>query len=309
MKLSLSVAFLFAAGLSAAASPLSNSARGVIPAEVQQIIVVDYRSLNNEPSALALKEKVLPAPLKLFETALRGAGINPEQDMDQLVFASFRTKDGLRFIGVAQGQFPDKTVTARMRKQKVKGQRYVSETIYPMGSGMSMSLLDPTTLVFGETSVVKGAIDARNGGGKTLNANGNVTDLMSAVESEAVWSVLDQEGTQTMLKSALGGASELAEYGMVKNRLKGSRYGMKFTRGVDFNLDVLTSDSFTAATLSSLVQAGMYLRKATASDLEKSALEGVEVKSESNSLKMAFRTDDKKFQSLLDSDLFAAVSK
>src|SRR4030095_16093258 len=92
--------------VSAVASPLSNSARGVIPAEVQQIIVVDYRTLNNEPSALALKDKVLPPPLKQFETALRGAGIKPEQDMDQLVFASFRTKNGLRFIGVAQGQFP-----------------------------------------------------------------------------------------------------------------------------------------------------------------------------------------------------------
>jgi hypothetical protein len=309
MKLFLSILGVLAAALSAVASPLSNSARGVIPAEVQQIIVVDYRSLNNQPSALALKEKVLPAPLKQFEAALRSAGINPEKDMDQLVFASFRTKEGLRFIGVAQGQFPDKTVTTRMRKQKVKGQKYISETIYPMGSGMSMSLLDPTTLVFGESGVVKRAIDARNGGGSTLNANGQVTDLMPAVEDEAVWSVLDQEGTQTMLKSALGSASSLAEYGMIKDRLKGSRYGMKFTRGIDFNLDVLTSDSITAATLSSLVKAGVLFRKATASEIEKSALEGVAVKSESNSLKMEFKTDDKQFQSLLDSELFAAVSK
>src|SRR5262249_51980112 len=148
MKVFLSLVGMLAATVSAAASPLSNSARGVIPAEVQQIIVVDYRSLNNQPSALALKEKVLPPPRKQFETALRSAGINPEKDMDQLVFASFRTKEGLRFIGVAQGQFPDKTVTTRMRKQKVKGQKYSSEMIYPMGSGMSMSLLDPTTLVF-----------------------------------------------------------------------------------------------------------------------------------------------------------------
>jgi hypothetical protein len=308
MKLSGLLLAIFAS-VSSFASPLSNSARGVIPAEVQQIIVVDYRTLNNEPSALALKEKVLPPPLKQFENALRGAGIDPEKDMDQLVFASFRTKDGLRFIGVAQGQFPDKKVTTRMRQQKVKGTRYNTEIIYPMGSGMSMSLLDPTTLVFGESSVVKGAIDARNGGGRTLNSNGQVTDLMSSVEGEAVWSVLDQEGTQTMLKSALGTASDLAEYNLVKNRLKGSRYGMKFTRGIDFNLDVITSDSITAATLSSLVKAGMLYRKATASELEKSALEGVAVKSDSNSLKMEFKTDDKKFQSLLDSDLFAAVSR
>jgi hypothetical protein len=291
------------------ASPLSSTARSVIPAEVQQIITVDYRTLNNDSTALALKEKVLPPTLKTFEQALKGVGITPEKDMEQLVFASFRGKDGLRFIGVATGQFPMQKINLRLKKQKVKGERYSNEIIYPMGSGMSMSLLDPTTLVFGESAVVKTAINARNGEGRSLNSNDQVTNLMSSVESEAVWSVLDQQGTQTMLKSALGEAAGLAEYDVVKNRLKGSRYGVKFTRGVDFNLDVLTSDSITAASLSSLVKAGVMYRKATASEIEKSALEGVAVKSESSSLKMDFKLDDAKFQALLNSDLFAAVSK
>jgi hypothetical protein len=300
---------LFAFAASALASPLSNTAKAVIPAAVQQIIAVDYRTLNNDPAALALKERVLPAPLKTFEQALKGIGVSPEKDMEQLVFASYRGKEGLRFVGVATGQFPAQKMLLRLKRQKVKGEKYSTETIYPMGSGMSMALLDPTTLVFGENASVKTAIDARDGSGGSLNSNDQVTNLMSSVESEAVWSVLDQQGTQTMLKSALGDAAGLAEYDVVKNRLKGSRYGMRFTRGVDFNLDVLTSDSITAASLSSLVKAGVLYRKATASELEKSALEGVEVKSESSSLKMDFKIADDKFQALLNSDLFASVSK
>src|SRR5207302_809249 len=130
---------------SAMAAPISNSARAVIPAEVQQLIVVDYRSLNNYPTALALKDKLLPPPLKEFETALRGAGINPEKDVEQLVFASFRTKDGIRVLGVAQGAFPGQKILTRLKTQKVKAQLYRTAKIYPMGaSGMNMTLLDPT---------------------------------------------------------------------------------------------------------------------------------------------------------------------
>ena len=47
----------------------------------------------------------------------------------------------------------------------------------------------------------------------------------------------------------------------------------------------------------------------TASAIEKMALENVTVNSDSSNLQLHFRTDDKKFQALLHSELFAAVSK
>jgi hypothetical protein len=78
---------------------------------------------------------------------------------------------------------------------------------------------------------------------------------------------------------------------------------------VKFDLDVVTSDSVTAATLSSLVKAGMLYRKMGASPVEKIALDNVTVNSDSANLQFHFRTDDKQFQSLLHSDLFAAVSR
>ena len=84
---------------------------------------------------------------------------------------------------------------------------------------------------------------------------------------------------------------------------------MNFSSGVNFDLDVITSDSVTAATLSSLVKAGMLYRKMGASATEKVALDNVTVDSSSSNIQFHFKTDDKQFQSLLHSDLFAAVSK
>jgi len=64
-----------------------------------------------------------------------------------------------------------------------------------------------------------------------------------------------------------------------------------------------------AATLSSLVKAGMMYRKMAATPTEKMALEGVSVESDSSLLKLHFKTDNNRFESLLHSDLFAAVSR
>jgi len=296
--------------LSAWASPIPSSARPAIPADVQQIITVDYRSLKNSPTAMALKQQVLPPSLKEFEGQLKSIGINPDKDVDELTFASYRAgQAGLRVVGAAQGSFTSKTVLQKMRLNKVKPLKYRDSNIYPMASGMEMIFLDENTLLFGDLGAVKGALDARDGYSSSLDSNSQIADMIGPVESGVVWSVLDQQGTQNMLLSALGDAGKLADFDMVKRRVLGSRYTMTFQSGVNFDLDIVTSDSVTAGTLSSLVKAGVLYRKMTATPIEKAALENVTVNSDSSSLQMHFKADDKQFQSLLHSDLFAAVSK
>src|SRR5947209_4833618 len=86
------------------ALPRGSAARRVIPSEVQQIISVDYRALKESDTAMALKQQVLPPSLKEFEGALKGIGIDPQKDVDQLTFASYRRgKEGIKVVGVAQG--------------------------------------------------------------------------------------------------------------------------------------------------------------------------------------------------------------
>lgn len=308
MRRAIGLCMLFLAG-AAWALPLGSAARVAIPSDIQQIISVDYRSLKNSNTAMQLKAQVLPDNLKQFEVALKGIGIDADRDLDQLTFASYRKKQAIRVVGVAQGSFSSKTVLAKMRLRKVRPLKYRQADIYPMDGGMQMSFLEQDTLLFGEMNAIKDALDARDGYSTAIDANSQIVDMIGSVDSGTVWSVLDQQGTQNMMRSALGDASKLADFDTIKKRLLGSRYTMNFGNGVNFDMDVLTSDSVTAATLSSVVKAGMLYRKMAASPTEKVALENVTVDSSSSNLQFHFKTDDKQFQSLLHSDLFAAVSR
>jgi hypothetical protein len=292
------------------AMPMGSSARTVIPSDIQQIISVDYRALKNSDTAMALKQQVLPENLKQFELALKGIGIDADKDVEQLTFASYRLpKQGVQVVGVAQGSFALSAVLKKMRLKKVKPAKYHNADIYPMSGGMQMTFLDDDTLLFGDSTAVHGALDARDGYIPTLDSNSNMVDMIGSVDSGTVWSVLDQQGTQNMLHSALGDASKLADFDTVKKRILGSHYIMNFSDGIKFDLDVVTSDSMTAATLSSLLKAGMLYRKMTANPTEKVAMENMSVDSDSSNLQLHFKSDDKQFQSLMHSDLFAAVSR
>lgn len=303
-------AVLLSSAISVWAMPMGTQARGVIPSDVQQIISIDYRALKNSDTAMQLKNQVEPDNLKQFEEALKAAGMDPEKNVEQLTVASYRNaKQTIKMVGVAQGDFPMKAFLKRMALHKIKPAKIRNTDVWPMSGGMDMVFLDENTLLFGERTAVQGALDARDGYSSTLDSNNTIADMMGAVDSGTVWSVLDQQGTQNMMRSALGEASSLGDYETVKKRLLGSRYQMNFNSGVNFDLDVLTADSVTATTLSTLVKAGVLFKKMSATPTEKIALDSVTVDSDSSNLQMHFKTDDKKFQSLMHSDLFAAVSK
>jgi hypothetical protein len=291
------------------ASSLGTATRSVIPSEVQQIINVDYRRMKNSDTAMAMKTKLMPPNMKQFEDALKGIGVDPDKDLDQITVASFRTKEqGLDMVGVAQGQFPLKKIKGKLVKGKIKGKKVNGSLVYPMAGGMSMVFLDDWTMLFGDEKAVQAALDARDDSSQSLNSNSEVTDMIASVDRGTIWSVLDANGTQTMLKSILGNASNLSEFTTVKKQLLGSRYTMDFDRGVDFNLNVVTSDNVTASTLSTVLKAGILFKKMSASPTEKLALDDTKVDSDSTRLIVHFKADDKSFQELLDSPMFAAVT-
>lgn len=307
---SLTVFFVLALTATCMAAPLGSSIRPVIPAEVQQLICVDYRALKNSDTAMALKQQVLPDNIKEFEAALKGIGIDTDRDVDSLTFISYRTpKQGIKVVGAAQGVFAMKTVLHKLQLHKARPAKYRDSDIYPMANGMEMTFLDDTTLLFGDGGALRGALDARDGYVLTLDSNPDIANLIDDVQSGAVWSILDQKGTQNMMMSALGDASKLADYETLKKHILGSRYTMNFQNGVKFDLDVMTSDSVTAATLSSLVKAGVLYKKMTANAAEKAALEDMSVDSDSSKLQMHFKADDTQFQALMHTSLFASVSR
>ena len=75
----------------AQAEQLSSDAKASIPHDVQQIIMVDYRAMQNSPAAMSLKDRVMPPELKRLEQALLQSGLKVDEDTDALAFVSFRT--------------------------------------------------------------------------------------------------------------------------------------------------------------------------------------------------------------------------
>ncbi len=103
------------------AAQLGSDAKSSIPRDVQQIIVVDYRAMQNSPAALSLKDRVLPPELKRLETALKQSGLKVDRDADTLAFAAFRINgdaEQTRTLGIAQGQFQTAAIMANWVKTR-----------------------------------------------------------------------------------------------------------------------------------------------------------------------------------------------
>ena len=89
----------------------------------------------------------------------------------------------------------------------------------------------------------------RDNGAESVQTN-NVIDLITNVQIASIWSVLDQHGTQNMMSSALGRPVRLTDYDTVKRRLLASDYIMNFNNGVAFDLNIKTTYTVTASTIS-----------------------------------------------------------
>ena len=71
---------------------MSTDARTAVPHEVQQLVVIDYRAMENSTAAMDLRDRVMPPELKQFDDALTKSGLNENHDVDQLAFALFRPR-------------------------------------------------------------------------------------------------------------------------------------------------------------------------------------------------------------------------
>ncbi len=302
---------VLAAAARVPAAQLSTDARGAIPHDVQQLVVIDYRAMQNSTAAMDLRNRVMPPELKQFDEALAKSGLNDNHDVDELAFALFRPSpdsDALQTVGIAQGQFDTQGILANFRKQKLKATMVRNNSIYPMTkAGMVLCFVDPSTMIFGDKQAVTKALDARDGVAASMLTNSAMMNAMQSVDSNPLWSILDGKGTQTMMKQLLGSAGPVTDFSSVQQRLEASWYSMDFQHGVVFNLTIETGDSIAAATVSSLLTAAVVLRKMSASDAERQALNSTDIGSSSGNLTIHFASSDAEFANLLESPLFKSM--
>jgi hypothetical protein len=292
------------------ASPVGSSARTVIPSQVQQIISVDCQALSKSNAALAFKAQVLPRRLKEFETVLKSVGVNPDSDLESLTFVLFHDgEQKLRMMAVASGILPSGMILKKLHQQSLIPVQYRGYDIYALSNKMSLTLVDDNTLLLGDESALRTAVDVRGGGIPALNTNSHIGDMIGLVQGASVWSVLDQRGSQGMVMSAVGDTDKLPEYETIKNSLLDTHYAITFSNGLHFDLQMTTSDPATSAKLAYLLKHGALFRKVSAAPEEKSALASLKVNIDKTSLQMHFQANSKEFEQLLRSQFFASAMK
>jgi hypothetical protein len=199
---------------------------------------------------------------------------------------------------------------ANFQKQKLKATKVRTNNMFPMTkTGMMLCFVDPSTMVFGSKDAVTRALDVRDGIAASMLTNGAMMNAMQSIDSNPLWSILDDRGTQTVMRQLLGEAGSVTDFDTVKKHLEASWYGMDFQHGVSFNLTIETGDSFAAATVSSLMTAAVMVRKLSASDTEKQALAATDISSNSGKMTIHFASSDSEFSALLQSPLFQSMVK
>lgn len=133
-------------------------------------------------------------------------GLNPERDLDQVIFAGSPSA-GAGGMAVVLGRF-DQAKLGRTIEQgdKVSWKNVRGVTLYVFGEGRkgagALAFLDERTLVLGSQKVVEAAIVAREEGGQTLRSNAGMMALLEKVQAGSTfWLVGDQSALQNMPQS------------------------------------------------------------------------------------------------------------
>ena len=297
----------------ALAAQLDSDARTAIPKDVQQIIVVDYRAMQNSPAAMDLKARILPPELKQLEQALKSSGFNENHDVEELAFAAYRTGDGdtVKIVGIAQGQFSLTDILATFKKNKVKPTLYRTNRLYPMGqSGMLVAFLNPTTMVFGSNDAIKPALDARDGLAPNLLTNQEMLGQMGGVDYRAALEHSRPEG------HAVHDARP-ARRSLATRRLRAGQEAparLALHHELPERRQVLTGcrprpTPSPPRPCRPLLNAAAMYKKVSGTATEKQAVDATTIDSSAGQLQVRFAASDSQFSALLQSPLFQSVVK
>lgn len=303
--------WLFLAALILPASRLSaaglgSEARVYIPAGVQQLLSVRYQRLH-DPAIQPLLSQILPSQFQSVGAIFRHGGIDPNQDVRRLDFAVYTMPHGSGLLLIAEGnflRFQAGRFFQKTRRQPVPPQ--FQGITYYSSNGLDFFLPDTGTMVLGSYSNIRRAIDAGQGVISNLDANSRMSDLISGTQDTDVWSVLNSAGTRNVLQALAGTTGKMGS--VLGRQFHGARYTLDFTSGVQLNLELITSDDLTAASLSTGLRAALLYREAREpSPMVKQLLREVEVDSAGSHVFLQVASTENQLAQLASSPLFKSI--
>ncbi len=256
---------------------------GLFPKNVGEFAYADLRQARQFPWFAQFQQQVLPTRFREFEHFLSSAGINPDTQVQEIVWAVLTpavtlAPDGTvqktapsadEIVGVALGQYSPDSTDEFFKSHKLATAQVHNYTLYAFGSGSGATdlffvFIDSNTAAFGEKAMLEHMLNARDGVEENLNANETMAPLITQANGQGVfWGVLNQAYTKFALQQLMPEAGQFPAAGQLMSKVTAllisvQNFGSSQLQA-DFNAVCASGED--ASTLAQLLQAAVLLRR------------------------------------------------
>lgn len=256
----------------------------LFPKDTGEIGYVDLKKARSMRWFPALQEQILPERFRQFEKFLASAGVDPNSQVDELVWGlvpDAMTKDDKGVatgvpssemtIGIAMGNYSPDLTEAYFKQQKMATTKFDTFTFYGLGAASGASdlyffFLDPSKVVFGHKPLLEKLLEIRAGREDGLLRNDQMYNLINEVNGNGVvWAVLDPGYTQLAMKQLAPEVQQFPEAAKLIQNMKSMLINAEASSGVDGKFQAVCGSTQDANTLSQLMAAGLLYKKYQAS--------------------------------------------
>lgn len=299
----------------------------LFPKDTGEFGYVDLKKARTLSWFPALREQVLPERFRQFEKFLASAGVDPNTQVDELVWglvpeSTTKNDKGVSTdipssemtVGIAMGNYNPDSTEAYFKQQKLPTSKVGDYTLFAFGSGEGPSdlyffFLDSSKAVFGHKPLLEKLVDIRLGREDGLMRNEQMFNLINEANGTGVvWAVLDPGYTRLAMSQLAPEVQQFPNAAALTQRMQAMIITANASSGVDSKFQAVCGSTEDANTLSQLVAAGLLYKKYEASkdnpDLGQ-LLDQTNVTPSGDRLVITFSVSDDQMTSLIRRNTFA----
>lgn len=310
----------------AKAGGVSADTLALFPKNIGEVGYVDLKSARGEKWFPALREQILPDRFKQFEKFLASAGVDPNSQVDELVWGlvpqSMANEKGANSgvpssemtVGIAMGNYNPETTEAYFKQQSLSLTKIDSFTLFAFGSGSGADdlyffFLNPSQAVFGHKPLLEKLLDIHMGKEDGLMRNEQMYGLINEVNgSSVVWAVLNPAYTRLAMSQLAPEVQQFPDAAALVSRMQAMIITANPSGGVDAKFQAVCGSTQDANTMSQLMSAGLLYQKYEASKTNPELaqlLDQANVQPSGDRVTVALTVSDDQMTSLIKRNTFA----
>jgi hypothetical protein len=244
-----------------AADQLPGEALNTFPADTLQVAYTNLAALRSLPVYPQIRQRMLNRQLRAFEDFLRPMGIEPEQDIDEVMLGWRGEMVGpAGYLGLAAGRFQPNVIQKNAEHAGLPVRQYDGANLYAFGSGgdpddVFFTFLDSTLAAFGRLGDVKAMLDARQGSLNALNANSDFVNWQGELDGTAPqWGTLNGKSAGNLAGLWLAPSGQKSvDLGSLGRSVRALLYRVQWDTGFTAQIIMVCDTPESAAGFSSLI--------------------------------------------------------